>query len=132
MGQAWASPTLAWLQYAPACVCLFGLTTYHRSLWLLFCMCASCVNSKTTRELKARTMCGLYLLVGDNKDRDHSWTYLFSGSSDRGKRMTIFRCHLFCCLTHRSHWTWISSDIGTMLLATMQWRLLVVHAKKGD
>jgi len=61
---------------------------------LILRVLASFINSnyKPLSE-KTRTT---YLLDGNNKDRDHSWTYLFDGQRNRGYRIAkgfICRCH---------------------------------------
>jgi len=87
--------------------CLLGLTTYHQSLLALVLHRALCVNSKRLKELKTWTMNSLLY----NKDGDHSWTYLFSGYSDRGNCMAVCRCCLLCCLTHCSCVESLDSDL---------------------
>lgn len=63
--RAWTSTTLAWLLCAHACVRLFGLITYHKSLPTL--ILHICIRSSVCpKELKTWTMCGLYLLNLEN------------------------------------------------------------------
>jgi len=47
---------------------------YHKSHVL-----ASFINSKTIHKLLSEKTRTVYLLDGNSKDGDHSWTYLFSG-----------------------------------------------------
>jgi len=54
---------------------------------LILHVLASFVNSKTIHKLLSKKKRTIYLLDGNSKDRDHSWTYLFSGQNDRDYRM---------------------------------------------
>jgi len=58
------------------------------------------INSKTTQELRGEPRT-VYPLDGDNKDGDHSWTYIYSVA--RVIEVTAWQsadsiCH--CCRTH--------------------------------
>jgi len=55
----------------------------------------------------------------------HSWTYLFSGYSDRGNRMAICRSRLLLLPDLR----FLSLDSD--LFCLQQWGLLTVHVNKA-
>ena len=46
---------------------------------LILQVLASFVNSKTIHKLLSEKTRTVYLLDGNSKDGDHSWTYLFNG-----------------------------------------------------
>ena len=67
------------------CMCMFALillgpTTYRKSLLtLILCILHHALIKKEFEDKsRRREPWTVYLLDGDNKDRDYSWTYLFS------------------------------------------------------
>ena len=107
LGRAWASPTLVWLHCTRADipVCLLGsyldrpLIVSH--FWFLVFMHPTWINSKTTREWRPEPST-VYLLDGNNKDRDHSWTfYSVARAIEVTTWQTVDAVYL-CCLTHGS------------------------------
>ena len=54
---------------------------------LILRVLASFVNSNTIHKLLSEKTRTVYLLDGNSKDGDHSWTYLFNGKRDRGYHM---------------------------------------------
>ena len=60
-------------------VLVFVLITLKSLLALVLQVLASFVNSKTIRKLLSEKAQTVYLLNGNSKDRDYSWTCLFNG-----------------------------------------------------
>ena len=59
-------------------VLVLVLITLKSLLALTLQVLASFVNSKTIRKLLSGKTQTVYLLSGNSKDRDYSWTYLFN------------------------------------------------------
>ena len=63
-------------------------TLCHKLLPALFCaFLHHLLIQETIHKLLSEKTWTVYLLDGNSKDGDHSWTHLFNGQSDRGYRM---------------------------------------------